>query len=288
MTALRDAFLSAVVALGLFGPLIGLVTTSGEQWAVASGPPDRDRGCCWPGVLGAACHPVLAGAQPRRRLSRPTERLPSVSRRAGKYVTPLLLVAAVALPFSGSRYYVDLGTLVLTYIMLGWGLNIVVGLAGCSTLATSRSMRSAPIPMRLLATTFDLGFWTCLPLAGLFAAFAGMMLGFPVLRLRGDYLAIVTLAFGEIIRIVLINWVSLTNGPNGITGIPRPTLFGLRVQHGWRRRHGRRILQYRARNDPAGHLSVLCHSGPCLADQLGFASAAADAAGPRVGGVAGR
>ena len=53
------------------------------------------------------------------------------------------------------------------------------------------------------------------------------MLGFPVLRLRGDYLAIVTLAFGEIIRIVLNNWLPLTNGPNGITGIPRPTLFGL-------------------------------------------------------------
>src|ERR1019366_8736157 len=75
---------------------------------------------------------------------------------------------------------------------------------------------------------FGLGFWSCLPLAGILAAFWGVLLGFPVLRLRGDYLAIVTLAFGEIIRIVLNNWVSLTNGPNGITGIPRPTLFGLR------------------------------------------------------------
>jgi ABC-type branched-subunit amino acid transport system permease subunit len=81
--------------------------------------------------------------------------------------------------------------------------------------------------MRCSRTTFGLGFWTCLPLAGILAAFWGVLLGFPVLRLRGDYLAIVTLAFGEIIRIVLINWVSLTNGPNGITGIPRPTLFGL-------------------------------------------------------------
>jgi branched-chain amino acid transport system permease protein len=80
----------------------------------------------------------------------------------------------------------------------------------------------------LLAVNFGLGFWTCLPLAGIMAAFWGVLLGFPVLRLRGDYLAIVTLAFGEIIRIVLINWVSLTHGPNGITGIPRPTLFGLR------------------------------------------------------------
>ena len=81
--------------------------------------------------------------------------------------------------------------------------------------------------MRCWRQTFGLGFWTCLPFAGIVAAFWGMMLGFPVLRLRGDYLAIVTLAFGEIIRIVLNNWVSLTNGPNGITGIPRPTFFGL-------------------------------------------------------------
>ncbi|MGP0013335.1 ABC transporter permease subunit, partial [Pseudomonas sp.] len=66
-----------------------------------------------------------------------------------------------------------------------------------------------------------------LPLAGILAAFWGMMLGFPVLRLRGDYLAIVTLAFGEIIRLVLINWVPVTNGYAGITGIPRPTFFGI-------------------------------------------------------------
>src|SRR5208282_1339366 len=80
----------------------------------------------------------------------------------------------------------------------------------------------------LLAKTFGFSFWILFPLAGTLASFWGILLGFPVLRLRGDYLAIVTLAFGEIIRIVLVNWVSLTNGPNGITGIPRPTLFGLR------------------------------------------------------------
>jgi branched-chain amino acid transport system permease protein len=148
--------------------------------------------------------------------------------RAGKYVAPLLLVVAVALPFSGSRYYVDLGTLVLTYVMLGWGLNIVVGLAGLLDLGYVAFYAVGAYSYAILATTFDLGFWTCLPLAGLFAAMFGILLGFPVLRLRGDYLAIVTLAFGEIIRIVLINFVSLTHGPNGISGIPRPTLFGLR------------------------------------------------------------
>jgi branched-chain amino acid transport system permease protein len=79
----------------------------------------------------------------------------------------------------------------------------------------------------LLATHFGWSFWACLPLAGLFAALAGILLGFPVLRLRGDYLAIVTLGFGEIIRLILLNWYAVTNGPNGISRIPRPTFFGL-------------------------------------------------------------
>jgi branched-chain amino acid transport system permease protein len=79
----------------------------------------------------------------------------------------------------------------------------------------------------LLAKTFGLSFWILLPLAGTLAAFWGILLGFPVLRLRGDYLAIVTLAFGEIIRLILINWVPVTNGYAGISGIPRPTFFGI-------------------------------------------------------------
>ena len=86
-------------------------------------------------------------------------------------------------------------------------------------------MRSAPIPTRCWRTNFGLSFWICLPLAGILAAFWGVLLGFPVLRLRGDYLAIVTLAFGEIIRLVLLNWQSLTGGPNGISGIPRPIVL---------------------------------------------------------------
>ena len=97
-------------------------------------------------------------------------------------------------------------------------------------------MRSAPIPTRCSPTSFGLSFWICLPLAGILAAFWGILLGFPVLRLRGDYLAIVTLAFGEIIRLVLINWVPVTNGYAGISGIPRPTLLRHSVQ-----RHRRRL-----------------------------------------------
>jgi branched-chain amino acid transport system permease protein len=147
--------------------------------------------------------------------------------RAGKFIAPALLALAVALPFFADRFYLDLGILVLTYIMLGWGLNIVVGLAGLLDLGYVAFYAVGAYSYALCAQYFGLGFWTCLPIAGILAAAWGVLLGFPVLRLRGDYLAIVTLAFGEIIRVVLLNWVSLTGGPNGVGGIPRPTLFGL-------------------------------------------------------------
>jgi branched-chain amino acid transport system permease protein len=125
------------------------------------------------------------------------------------------------------RYLFDLSILVLTYIMLGWGLNIVVGLAGLLDLGYVAFYAIGAYTFALLATHYDMGFWICLPIAGAAAALWGIILGFPVLRLRGDYLAIVTLAFGEIIRIVLLNWTEVTNGPNGISGIPKPTFFGL-------------------------------------------------------------
>jgi len=125
------------------------------------------------------------------------------------------------------RYWFDLSILVLTYVMLGWGLNIVVGLAGLLDLGYVAFYAVGAYTFALLATHFGLSFWVCLPLAGAAAALWGVILGFPVLRLRGDYLAIVTLAFGEIIRVVLLNWTDVTNGPNGVAGIPKPTFFGL-------------------------------------------------------------
>ena len=127
--------------------------------------------------------------------------------------------------------------------MLGWGLNIVVGLAGLLDLGYVAFYAIGAYSYALLATNFGLSFWVCLPLAGILAAFWGILLGFPVLRLRGDYLAIVTLAFGEIIRVVLLNWVSLTGGPNGIGGIPRPSFFGLPFDACRRPRHLRRLLR---------------------------------------------
>jgi branched-chain amino acid transport system permease protein len=103
----------------------------------------------------------------------------------------------------------------------------VVGLAGLLDLGYVAFYAVGAYTFALLATNYDLGFWICLPIAGILAALWGVILGFPVLRLRGDYLAIVTLAFGEIVRIILLNWTEVTNGPNGISKIPKPTFFGL-------------------------------------------------------------
>lgn len=136
---------------------------------------------------------------------------------------------AFALPFLpiSNRYVVDVATTVLIYVMLGWGLNIVVGLAGLLDLGYVAFYAVGAYSFALGYHWFGLGFWQALPLAGFLAAMFGVLLGFPVLRLRGDYLAIVTLGFGEIIRIILLNWYSVTRGPNGISGIPRPSFFGL-------------------------------------------------------------
>ncbi len=226
--AFKDAAITALIAAGLFIPMVGLRTDVGpggglilrQRWgdvAILVGLAFvlRLALLAWRGLRGEPKPPSTARAE--------------TIRRAGRLVAPVLLAFAVVLPLipGTGRYELDLGILVLTYVMLGWGLNIVVGLAGLLDLGYVAFYAVGAYSYALLATTFGLSFWVCLPLAGILAAFWGILLGFPVLRLRGDYLAIVTLAFGEIIRIVLINWVSLTGGPNGVSGIPRPSFFGL-------------------------------------------------------------
>jgi branched-chain amino acid transport system permease protein len=150
------------------------------------------------------------------------------SRRLFPWLGVAMLAFAVALPFLpfADQKVMDLGILILTYIMLGWGLNIVVGLAGLLDLGYVAFYAVGAYAYAILATQHGLSFWTALPAAGVLAALFGVLLGFPVLRLRGDYLAIVTLGFGEIVRIVLLNWVDFTQGPAGIGGIPGATIWG--------------------------------------------------------------
>jgi branched-chain amino acid transport system permease protein len=235
--ALREAAIAAAVAFGLFVLLVGLRTDVGPTGGLIL----RSR---WADVA-LLCAIVFAGrlvlalwwgvraARDRAAAAAPPAAAPgraaTLLARLGKVVGPLLLGVVLVLPLvpGVGRYELDLGILVLTYVMLGWGLNIVVGLAGLLDLGYVAFYAVGAYSYALLSTNFGLSFWICLPLAGILAAFWGVLLGFPVLRLRGDYLAIVTLAFGEIIRIVITNWVSLTGGPNGVGGIPRPTFFGL-------------------------------------------------------------
>ncbi len=144
-----------------------------------------------------------------------------------KWLALLLIVAAIIWPFVVSRGTVDIATLTLIYVMLGLGLNVVVGLSGLLVLGYGGFYAIGAYTFALLNHYYGLGFWQCLPLAGLVTALFGLLLGFPVLRLRGDYLAIVTLGFGEIVRILLLNNTEITGGPNGISQIPKPTFFGL-------------------------------------------------------------
>jgi branched-chain amino acid transport system permease protein len=163
------------------------------------------------------------------------ERRAQWARRMSGILGPILIVLAVAvpivMPFSpwspATRQVVDSLVLVLTYVMLGWGLNIVVGLAGLLDLGYVAFYAVGAYTYGLISTSFGLNFWECIPLAGALAAGFGLLLGFPVLRLRGDYLAIVTLGFGEIVRLVLINWKDFTHGPDGITNIPKIDFFGI-------------------------------------------------------------
>jgi branched-chain amino acid transport system permease protein len=226
--ALKDALLAAFVTFVLLAPMLGMRTTSGPdgmtlafhfEWVFLF------TAIVFAGRFAlSALRGRGAGFRTPAALTSFGELLSSQSR----WIAAAGLVFAFVLPFLpfSSRYVVDVATTVLIYVMLGWGLNIVVGLAGLLDLGYVAFYAVGAYSYALLAQTFDLGFWVCLPLAGLFAATFGVLLGFPVLRLRGDYLAIVTLGFGEIIRIVLLNWYNVTGGPNGLPNIPRPSFFG--------------------------------------------------------------
>lgn len=147
-----------------------------------------------------------------------------------KAYRPLLAAAALfaaAFPFVFSSYQTNIMTTALIYVMLGLGLNIVVGLAGLLDLGYVAFYAVGAYSYALLNHHFGLGFWAALPAGAILGALFGLILGFPILRLRGDYLAIVTLGFCEITHLVLENWNALSFGPSGISNIPRPGFFGM-------------------------------------------------------------
>jgi branched-chain amino acid transport system permease protein len=139
----------------------------------------------------------------------------------------IILVAALLLPFASSNYLIEVLTSAILYAILATALNITVGLTGVLVLGFIGFYAVGAYTTGILTAKFALcGFWVALPLSGLAAMLCGILLGIPALRLKGDYLAVVTLGFGEIVRIVLTNLNGFTGGPNGILGIKRPS-FGL-------------------------------------------------------------
>jgi branched-chain amino acid transport system permease protein len=240
LQALKEALLAGLVALALFGPFLGLLTSQNIRNELIL--------VTRPNLLFTAVAIVAVGrfliaflyapwAAARRSVSKPAVAEEAQWRRfVRRYIIPLGILLLVLYPpfvigatgVQGSIKWVDnFGIQILIYVMLAWGLNIVVGLAGLLDLGYVAFYAVGAYAYSLLAINFDLSFWILLPVAGILAGLWGVLLGFPVLRLRGDYLAIVTLAFGEIVRLVLVNWREVTNGGFGITTIPKVTFFGI-------------------------------------------------------------
>ncbi|WP_029049470.1 high-affinity branched-chain amino acid ABC transporter permease LivM [Cupriavidus sp. amp6] len=231
--SLKTAFFSALLVLAVAYPVLGLkLTTVGVKLHVEGASPV----VLWT-VVGCAVAMFFWQLLRRsRRSSRPVRSELSAWSKLGQRLSDpgvqrwfvlALVFVGLAWPFFATRSAVDIATLILIYAMLGLGLNIVVGLAGLLDLGYVGFYAVGAYSYALLSHYYGFGFWVCLPIAGGLAALFGFLLGFPVLRLRGDYLAIVTLGFGEIIRILLRNLTGLTGGPNGIGGIEKPSLFGL-------------------------------------------------------------
>ncbi|WP_397451737.1 high-affinity branched-chain amino acid ABC transporter permease LivM [Pseudomonas sp. NA-150] len=231
---LKQAFFSALLVLAVAYPILGLkLDIVGVNLAVVGASNAMLTaifGCAILMFLRVLFHEQIV------TVWRSTPNAPRIPGKATSFLTLpstqrwgvlAIIVVAFVWPFFGSRGAVDIATLILIYVMLGLGLNIVVGLAGLLDLGYVGFYAVGAYTYALLSHYFGLSFWICLPLAGMMAALFGFLLGFPVLRLRGDYLAIVTLGFGEIIRLLLRNMTDLTGGPNGISNIPKPTLFGL-------------------------------------------------------------
>jgi branched-chain amino acid transport system permease protein len=222
MNRFSNAFIAAVLAGIIVAPVFGLqIVRAGMNTHLESD---------WQIILiGMALVFVVQLIRPsinRTKVRESRWTLPKLSMQHKKILLYIVIACAVVWPFFGGRAQVDIATLVLIYIMLGLGLNIVVGFAGLLDLGFVGFYAVGAYTYALLYHYAGWGFWEALPLAGGMAALFGFLLGFPVLRLRGDYLAIVTLGFGEIIRLLLINMYDLTGGPDGISGIPKPTVFG--------------------------------------------------------------
>lgn len=229
--ALLEATAAFALALLLLGPIVGLVL-DGYQVKNELQRPLLIAAIIAIGrfLVSLAVHTPMGQAALDRfnaRRRQPGVLVVSASESGLQHWWLLAIIAlGLTLPFLASKYWLTVLIQAMIYVLLGLGLNIVVGLAGLLDLGYVAFYAVGAYGLALGAQYLDLGFWSALPLAAMLAALFGGILGFPVLRMHGDYLAIVTLGFGEIIRLVLNNWLEFTGGPNGVSA-PAPQLFGL-------------------------------------------------------------
>jgi branched-chain amino acid transport system permease protein len=215
--AIKDALITTAIAVALLGPLMGFILHGFEiEFALKR--------------VGWLALVVFFGRLLFLLVPKNKTLFPQNIRITPPIYHPLflllLLAVGFALPFIISSYWLSIAILALIYVLLGLGLNIVVGLAGLLDLGYVAFYAVGAYGYALTAHYLHWGFWLALPFSAILAAFFGAILGFPVLRMHGDYLAIVTLGFGEIIRLILNNWGSFTGGPNGME-VPPLTFFGL-------------------------------------------------------------
>ena len=233
----KGLLIVGIAALGVFGPLVGLKTEQNmsNELILLFRP--------WHALVAIAAviaiYLIYTFIKSGRaaRADRPVKPAEAAApSRFAKFLAPtglgfIALYPVIVILLAGvggvPKWVDNFGILILIYVMLGWGLNIVVGLAGLLDLGYVAFYAIGSYSYALLSLHFGWSFWLCLPVAGILAGFWGVILGFPVLRLRGDYLAIVTLAFGEIIYLVAKNWKDFTGGGAGISA-PRISFFGIK------------------------------------------------------------
>jgi len=142
--------------------------------------------------------------------------------------TAALLVLMAVAPMIFGSYATVILTNALLYVVLALGLNVVVGYAGLLDLGYAAFFAVGAYTIGVLTLDFGLNFWMSLPFAVLAAAIAGVIIGGPTLGLRSDYLAIVTLGFGEIVRFSARN-LEITGKASGLSGIQQPSIFGYEI-----------------------------------------------------------
>ena len=161
-----------------------------------------------------------------------TVKYTKLSKKSKVILGVIFIVTLIIWPMltSSNPYLLRTSIIVLLYVVLALSLNLVLGFAGQLSIGHSAFYAVGAYTTAILTVSFKVPFAVAFILSAVIAGIFGLLLGIPTLRLNGDYLAITTIGFGEILRLVLINWTSFTKGPAGIPGIPSPSILGVAIK----------------------------------------------------------